>query len=233
MPTLAHRIQELTTEWPRGWAKRLADYCKVKPPSVSDWISGETKSIDGRNLSLVAEFFGVYEKWLSTGIGPKFTGRTPRATELHGFRVPGQSDADVIPDYGKPHLDASATEVTNGAPSIPWEAVVKKIKAGWTAPLEPFWVELDSDVLAPRWPSGFRLKFGRPVDGALAPAANDIVIASVNGEPVIRVLRMGIGSEIELVAPNETAYKTLSARDGYRIEVIAICVGKEDSRRGY
>jgi transcriptional regulator with XRE-family HTH domain len=52
-------------------AADLARACKIRPPSVSDWISGETKSISGKNLLAAARCLGVTPEWLSTGHGPR------------------------------------------------------------------------------------------------------------------------------------------------------------------
>lgn len=43
----------------------MARHCGVKPPSVSAWLSGDTKTIEGSNLLKAAEFLGVRPKWLS------------------------------------------------------------------------------------------------------------------------------------------------------------------------
>jgi transcriptional regulator with XRE-family HTH domain len=71
---LKDRISELATELdlPRGWQARLAEHCKVKPPSVSAWISGDTKSLHGDALLRAAEFFGVTPQWLASGKGTKW-----------------------------------------------------------------------------------------------------------------------------------------------------------------
>lgn len=48
----------------------LARLAGVKPPSVSDWFSGQTKSLRGTSLIAVAAALGVNAKWLNTGLGP-------------------------------------------------------------------------------------------------------------------------------------------------------------------
>lgn len=47
--------------------KALADFCGVKPPSVSDWETGETQSLEGDHLLLAAEFLQTSAHWISTG----------------------------------------------------------------------------------------------------------------------------------------------------------------------
>lgn len=55
---------------PKVPGKDLADACGIKPPSVSDWLSGKTKSMDGHNLLAASEFLRVRPKWLAEGVGP-------------------------------------------------------------------------------------------------------------------------------------------------------------------
>lgn len=51
----------------------LARHCKVKPPSVSDWFSGETKTLAAESLLLAADYLKVRAEWLSSGKGPMAT----------------------------------------------------------------------------------------------------------------------------------------------------------------
>jgi phage repressor protein C with HTH and peptisase S24 domain len=71
MTTLAERLKELTQEMPRGWQAALARKLGIRPPSIADWVSGRSKSIDGKYLTDVADFFQVSAHWLSTGKGSK------------------------------------------------------------------------------------------------------------------------------------------------------------------
>lgn len=52
-------------------AADLARACGIKPASVSDWITGKTKTIKGANLLAAARLLGVTPEWLSTGRGPR------------------------------------------------------------------------------------------------------------------------------------------------------------------
>src|SRR3954463_16020158 len=49
----------------------LARAVKVKPPSVSAWLHGDTKTIKGENLLRAAQALQCLPQWLATGIGPK------------------------------------------------------------------------------------------------------------------------------------------------------------------
>lgn len=47
----------------------LARAVGVKPPSVSDWLSGKSKTMEGENLLKASKFLGVNPNWLATGNG--------------------------------------------------------------------------------------------------------------------------------------------------------------------
>lgn len=47
----------------------LAAACKIKPPSVNGWFSGDTKSLKGDNLIAAAKYLRVNAQWLSSGVG--------------------------------------------------------------------------------------------------------------------------------------------------------------------
>lgn len=67
--TLKDRLEAAMKLRPEITAADIARACGIKPPSVSDWLSGKTKSIKGANLLATAKLFGVRPDWLSTGIG--------------------------------------------------------------------------------------------------------------------------------------------------------------------
>jgi phage repressor protein C with HTH and peptisase S24 domain len=72
MSTLQERIAEVAKDLPRGWKAQLARHCNVSPPSVSDWTTGQTKTLVGSNLLKASEFFGVHPDWLASGKRPKY-----------------------------------------------------------------------------------------------------------------------------------------------------------------
>ena len=51
-------------------AADLARACGVKPPSVSNWLSGKTKELKGETLLRAAAFLEVNPEWLAYGSGP-------------------------------------------------------------------------------------------------------------------------------------------------------------------
>ena len=54
---------------PKVTGKDLAKACKIKPPSVSDWLSGKTQTIEASNLLAAAKFLNVSPDWLASGVG--------------------------------------------------------------------------------------------------------------------------------------------------------------------
>lgn len=68
MSNLADRVKERMAAVGVGPAD-LARAAKVKPPSVSNWISGRTKQIKGENLLLAAAVLQCSPRWLATGMG--------------------------------------------------------------------------------------------------------------------------------------------------------------------
>lgn len=71
MKTLSERLKYAMEVLPPKKIKgvELARAAGVKPPSVSDWLSGKSKSMEGENLLRVSRFLGVDANWLATGLG--------------------------------------------------------------------------------------------------------------------------------------------------------------------
>lgn len=69
MRTLAERLQEALARKPGGSQAALARFCRVQGPSVSNWFTGETKTLKAGSLRLAAEYLGVSRDWLETGKG--------------------------------------------------------------------------------------------------------------------------------------------------------------------
>lgn len=78
MPTLAARVKECIADKREKLKVKdsaiivlLAKHVGVKPPSIYDWINGDTKRLAGGNLNRAAEFFEVNIAWLDEGKGYK------------------------------------------------------------------------------------------------------------------------------------------------------------------
>lgn len=73
MNTLGNRIRQRLEHLQKSNKTKtqagLAKYCKVKPPSVSKWLNGGTKTLQGQNLLRAAEYLECDPDWLATGNG--------------------------------------------------------------------------------------------------------------------------------------------------------------------
>lgn len=49
--------------------RAIADACQITPASVSDWMTGKTKTIKEKNIRTTAKLLGVRQAWLSAGLG--------------------------------------------------------------------------------------------------------------------------------------------------------------------
>lgn len=70
MDSLASRLQRALDEKPGASQAELARYCKTKGPSVSNWFTGETRTLKAQSLVLAAEYLDVRPRWLLDGKGP-------------------------------------------------------------------------------------------------------------------------------------------------------------------
>jgi len=69
MRTLAERLTEAMKGPPEIKPAELARACRIKQPSVSGWLSGKTKKLEGANLLAAAECLRVNYWWLADGSG--------------------------------------------------------------------------------------------------------------------------------------------------------------------
>ncbi len=71
MNTLAERLRYAMEVLPPRKIKGvdLARAVGVRPPSVSDWLSGKSKTMEGENLLKASSFLEVDASWLATGKG--------------------------------------------------------------------------------------------------------------------------------------------------------------------
>ena len=87
--TLAERLKIAMEGPPHVTGRALASACSVKPPSVSDWLSGKSKTMEGGNLLAAAEFLRVRAKWLADGIGPmRGEATSPASTSRNTVQEP-------------------------------------------------------------------------------------------------------------------------------------------------
>lgn len=84
--TLAERLVEAMNGPPKVTGVALAKACGVKPPSVSGWRTGDSKSLEGSNLLAAAKFLRVRPEWLADGIGPKHNNKADHVGPTNEIR---------------------------------------------------------------------------------------------------------------------------------------------------
>ncbi|PZU20085.1 MAG: peptidase S24 [Shinella sp.] len=105
MKTLAERLKYAMEVLPPKKIKgvELARAVGVKPPSVSDWLSGKSKTMEGENLLRAAHHLNVNPIWLATGKGsPKPDGEiNPQFTQVNEWdsNTPVDDDEVEIPFF--------------------------------------------------------------------------------------------------------------------------------------
>ncbi len=84
MKTLAERLKYAMETLPPKKIKgvELARVVGVKPPSVSDWLSGKSKTMEGENLLKTAKYLNINPVWLATGKGEISSDITTNQSEL-------------------------------------------------------------------------------------------------------------------------------------------------------
>lgn len=130
MKTLAERLKLAMAGPPKVRAADLARACGVTPPSVSDWLSGKTKTIEGENLMNAAKALNVHPWWLASGRGDMRPagqeGLVAPATPPGMLVVPlFDARASMGPGYTQPeydtvieHIAVSPTWVREALPSL-------------------------------------------------------------------------------------------------------------------
>lgn len=91
----------------------LARIAGIKPPSVSAWFSGDTKSLKGKTLLSIARALNVRPEWLDTGRGPMRPESNASAT---GYRI-----AESDESYGSMEISLIDARGSCGGGSIAWD----------------------------------------------------------------------------------------------------------------
>jgi hypothetical protein len=100
MSLLRDRIAECMKRRPDVKQADIARACKVRTPSVADWLNGKTKTLKPEPARLGAALFGCDQNWLATGTGsPNWEGGSARQA------APEVSLADALGVLGR-HLAA-------------------------------------------------------------------------------------------------------------------------------
>lgn len=219
MKTLSERLKYAMEVLPPKKIKgvELARAVGVKPPSVSDWLSGKSKTMEGPNLIRAAKFLKVNSTWLGTGAG--------KATD-------GESKSDFsnviftdTPFRKIPILDFVQAGLFG---NVAYDGINPKGETYTTyqgsKPEEVFSLIIEGMSMAPDFLPGDQIV----VDASLSPQPGSFVIAQ-NGqvETTFKKYRV-IGydeygrEEFELV-PLNPDFPTMSSRE-HQISIIGVMV---------
>lgn len=109
-------------------AADLARACKVKAPSVHEWINGPTKTLKGPNAVRVARELSVNVEWLTTGRGPM------RGSEAANTQP---TTLDAAPEMAEIRLLLGLTAQALAASIRPaGEDLLKAVQRVWGEPKE-------------------------------------------------------------------------------------------------
>lgn len=143
----------------------LARACNVKPASVSDWLSGKSKSMRAHTAQLAAAFLKVNPVWLSTGEGSMHMDVNVLPSNLGVKKIPLLSfvQAGELTDIGQMNPDCF-DEFLYVDESIPEECYALTISG---KSMEPDFREGDKLVIDPclfPMPGDFVVARGQGVD---------------------------------------------------------------------
>lgn len=142
MSTLAGRLAAALADVPDVTNAELARVARVKPSSVSDWLSGESKAIKAEPLLRVAARLGVHPLWLCSGEGPRHNtvaAESPNATRWP-FKKVHAEDLTALPPaaletaerllrayLGKPTAIEATSAPAPQRPGLDWRNLAKQI----------------------------------------------------------------------------------------------------------
>lgn len=179
LKTLAERLRYAMEVLPPKKIKGvdLARAVGVKPPSVSDWLSGKSKTMEGENLLKASKFLGVNPNWLATGSGKPFENMkeiTHEKDELKSFNNIKSIDKFVrkIPVLDMVQAGNWREVVYDGINPID-EIYTTYIG---TNPNDIFCVKVEGDSMTPRFHPQDQLI----VDPNISVSSGDFVIACNN-----------------------------------------------------
>lgn len=103
MQTLAERLQAALDRNPALSQAELARACGVSSASVSNWFTGETKTLRAKNLRHAAHYLGCSRDWLETGLGTPGWTESQHSNEGVATALVAQevSQSDPYPDRNK------------------------------------------------------------------------------------------------------------------------------------
>lgn len=212
MSTLQDRLRQIMAGPPKVSQAALARACGIKPPSVNDWLSGKTKTIEGQNLLLAAEFLGVAPKWLATGRGPirKSTGLA-EGSNVEAALQPTRS-------FSYPEISWVQAGTAREAVEMGNVALCPQHTSDVWAGEDAFWLRVMGDSMtvtsgSPSFPEGFLILIAPDIE----PRPGQFVVARMisTNEATFKQLVRDAG-ELYL-KPLNSAYPTRAVDDAWEI----------------
>ena len=218
MKTLSERLKYAMEVLPPKKIKgvELARAAGVKPPSVSDWLSGKSKNMDGPNLVRAAKFLKVNSTWLGTGVGQ-----------------PTDKEKEFSQNFDFTHLELIKIPVLDYVQAGMWKDIsfdgVTPLSFTYTNydgadPKEIFSIVVRGDSMEPDFKEGDKLI----IDSSLQPKPGCFVVAK-NGSNEATFKKYKVTGydefsrdEFELVPLNDN-YPRLSSKD-HQITIIGVMV---------
>lgn len=149
----------------------LAVAVGAKPPSISAWFSGETKTLEASNLLKAARHLGVSPDWLATGIGPMMlldaaSGEAVNVipASLSGVRIP-------VINYVQAGMWSGVIDGSQHGDADDWLTTDRQFSRS------AFALEIKGKSMLPKFEPGDRVI----IDPDVAPLPGDFVVAK-NGE---------------------------------------------------
>lgn len=194
---------------------RVAARLKVSRSTVSDWLSGKTDEIKGRNLLALAELTGVKIKWLQTGKGAM--------TEEEGTQI-------AESDHGA-YSTSNGIELRR-VPVISSEQAInlKDDPKGFTPSEDQEWQNCSSKVTSKQYgltvsgdamvsPVGRSLPSGSiaVIDPEREAVNGNIVAAHKNGHNTVLIKQLVIDGDNRYLKSFDTQYALIPMADDYVI----------------
>jgi SOS-response transcriptional repressor LexA len=159
-----------------GSVTELAKIAGVKPPSVSDWLNGKTKSLKGAPAARIVKKFNLNPTWVTEGIGAREASSTlpvPVASAMDNNVHAGPDFRGKVPLISWVRAGNWAEAIDNLAPGDAEEWIDTTV----TVRQHTFALRVVGDSMEPDFPEGILLV----VEPDLDPQPGDYVIAK-NGE---------------------------------------------------
>lgn len=212
MSTLQERLRQIMAGPPKISQAALARACGIKPPSVNDWLSGKTKTIEGQNLLLAAEFLGVAPKWLATGRGP--------VRKSSGLAEGSNVESTLQPtrSFSYPEISWVQAGAAREAVEMGNVALCPQHTSDVWAGEDAFWLRVTGDSMtvssgSPSFPEGFLILIAPDIE----PRPGQFVVARMisSNEATFKQLMRDAG-ELYL-KPLNSAYPTRAVDDAWEI----------------